>query len=638
MRVWGTGLHRFPRTRRGRSALPSVRIKKTMTRPPHRGSPIRTYLICTNPRSGSWLLSEALASTSLAGNPREWFSSDEEQLHRAEWHMANPADPACENYLDYVRAKSTTANGICGIKLHYYQFAELTRKLSAVEGLQGLPTAELMSAAFPNIKYLWLRRRDKQRQAISYQLACCTDQWWVIDGVKSNRRADIVDEPDFDPHAIACLEQILVENDLKWQSYFRSNNIAPLVLDYEDLVADYRGTVVRVLDWLGIPNAAAADVTPPRLKQQSNARNEEWLARYATFKTAGGHAVPSAQAEIVSPLFERSQKPHDAMPAAWKQWIARNRLRKTPDEAIIEVLTRNGYSRELATAEVGRAASDPFLLAAAEEQQHLNKTVALLNIMQRLADLDSKAKVIEKRSNLSHDEFRDRYYAANRPVIITHLMGCWRAMTAWTPDYLKSTVGDQMVEIMSGREDDPRYELNPQKHRTMLRFADFIDMVYSGNVTNDYYMVANNTFFQRPGVQPLMQDIAIFPEFLDPTAAGRQCFLWFGPAGTVTPLHHDPCNILISQVIGRKRYRLIPTAQWQYVYNSVGVFSDVDCENPDLSRHPQFRDATIIDFVLEPGEVLFMPVGWWHHVRALDVSMSVSFTNFVFPNLFSWAC
>jgi ribosomal protein L16 Arg81 hydroxylase len=104
----------------------------------------------------------------------------------------------------------------------------------------------------------------------------------------------------------------------------------------------------------------------------------------------------------------------------------------------------------------------------------------------------------------------------------------------------------------------------------------------------------------------------------------------------VTPLHHDTSNILIAQVSGRKRYRMIPASQWHYLYNRTGVFSDVDCERPDLARHPEFRHATVIDLVVEPGEVLFMPVGWWHHVRALDVSMTVSFTNFAYPNHYSW--
>ena len=221
-------------------------------------------------------------------------------------------------------------------------------------------------------------------------------------------------------------------------------------------------------------------------------------------------------------------------------------------------------------------------------------------MQEQLARLNSQAKVIERRSHLSRDEFRDRFYAANRPVIIEGLMTGWRAMTTWTPDYLKSVAGDRMVEVMTGRDADPKYEMNARKHRTEMRFADYIDMVYSGRVTNDYYMVANNAFFQKPEAQPLLADFTAFREYLNPVTAGRQCFLWFGPAGTVTPLHHDTSNILMAQVAGRKRYRLIPALQWQYVYNSSGVFSDVDCERPDLTplsgvppcdRHRRCRGA-----------------------------------------------
>jgi ribosomal protein L16 Arg81 hydroxylase len=189
---------------------------------------------------------------------------------------------------------------------------------------------------------------------------------------------------------------------------------------------------------------------------------------------------------------------------------------------------------------------------------------------------------------------------------------------------------------MTGRAADPRYEINAHRHRTDMRFDAYIDKVYSGKVTNDYHMTASNIFFQRPETQPLLNDVTAFPPYLKPSVDGRQCFLWFGPAGTITPLHHDTSNILMAQVKGRKRYRLIPPEQWQYVYNNFGVFSDVDCEAPDLGRHPEFRNATVSDIVVEPGEVLFMPVGWWHHVRALDVSMTVSFTDFVYPNHFLW--
>jgi ribosomal protein L16 Arg81 hydroxylase len=68
----------------------------------------------------------------------------------------------------------------------------------------------------------------------------------------------------------------------------------------------------------------------------------------------------------------------------------------------------------------------------------------------------------------------------------------------------------------------------------------------------------------------------------------------------------------------------------------VGVFSQVDPENPDFNKYPLYRNIKPIELILKPGEVIFIPVGWWHHVRALDVSISVSFTNFVFPNYYNW--
>ena len=67
-------------------------------------------------------------------------------------------------------------------------------------------------------------------------------------------------------------------------------------------------------------------------------------------------------------------------------------------------------------------------------------------------------------------------------------------------------------------------------------------------------------------------------------------------------------------------------------YNSSGVFSDVDPERPDLTRFPRFRHARLFSLTLGPGEGLLIPVGWWHHVRALDICINVSFLNFVFPN------
>uniref|UniRef100_A0A2I2Z392 JmjC domain-containing protein 5 n=1 Tax=Gorilla gorilla gorilla TaxID=9595 RepID=A0A2I2Z392_GORGO len=51
----------------------------------------------------------------------------------------------------------------------------------------------------------------------------------------------------------------------------------------------------------------------------------------------------------------------------------------------------------------------------------------------------------------------------------------------------------------------------------------------------------------------------------------------------------------------------------------------VDVENPDLEKFPKFAKAPFLSCILSPGEILFIPVKYWHYVRALDLSFSVSF-------------
>jgi trehalose 2-sulfotransferase len=141
---------------------------------PRRAAPATTYIVCTNPRSGSWLLSDGLTSTSVAGHPREWFNPLVEQKRRALWLITHPADLTSAQYLNQVRALGVTANGVCGIKLHYYQLSELLKKLTTDSACDNRQAAKLIARAFPNVKYVWLIRHDKERQAISYQLACST--------------------------------------------------------------------------------------------------------------------------------------------------------------------------------------------------------------------------------------------------------------------------------------------------------------------------------------------------------------------------------------------------------------------------------------------------------------------------------
>jgi len=103
---------------------------------------------------------------------------------------------------------------------------------------------------------------------------------------------------------------------------------------------------------------------------------------------------------------------------------------------------------------------------------------------------------------------------------------------------------------------------------------------------------------------------------------------WFGPAGTVTPLHHDPKHNLLVQVVGRKFVRLFAPEHSAALYpHSEAMLcnsSQVDVRCPDHARFPAFGAAPFMDAELGPGDALFIPRGWWHYVVALTSSFSVS--------------
>jgi hypothetical protein len=107
-------------------------------------------------------------------------------------------------------------------------------------------------------------------------------------------------------------------------------------------------------------------------------------------------------------------------------------------------------------------------------------------------------------------------------------------------------------------------------------------------------------------------------------------FFWFGAAGNVTPVHYDGVNNLYGQIFGRKRFTLFDPADTDALYprpraSATSHMGSVDIENVDAARFPLYREARPICCDLAPGDLLFLPAFFWHHVRSLDTSISVNF-------------
>nr|CAG8458696.1 7425_t:CDS:2 [Entrophospora candida] len=102
---------------------------------------------------------------------------------------------------------------------------------------------------------------------------------------------------------------------------------------------------------------------------------------------------------------------------------------------------------------------------------------------------------------------------------------------------------------------------------------------------------------------------------------------WFGPKGTISPMHTDPYHNLLAQVVGKKYIRLYSPEETTNLYpfeqdGFLGNTSQVDVEAPDLERFSRFASAKYQECILEPGELLYIPPGWWHYVKSLTISFS----------------
>lgn len=365
-------------------------------------------------------------------------------------------------------------------------------------------------------------------------------------------------------------------------------------------------------------------ITLPPLRITLNEQqqvNLEWLTQY--------------QQQLAAAIAGQTHA-NTGLSPEWKRWIAENKLQNRPDGTIIQTMVQNGVDIQVAIEEVNRISADPCFQAGSNFVQLLRKLESTLEIYQQLSELSPNAGTIERRSRLSREEFLENYYSKNKPVILTDMIKSWQALSLWTPEYFKTKYGHCQVEIQSNRSSDPLYEIHCERYKKMVSFSDYVDLVMQGGETNDYYMVANNRNLEREEFKSLFNDFEMFPELLNPTDTSGRVFFWFGPAGTITPLHHDPVNLIMAHIYGRKRWRLISPNQTPLMYNYVGVFSKVDGENPDYAKYPLYKNVKIIEVVLEPGEAIFIPVGWWHQVKALDPSIALSFTNFVFPNYYNW--
>ncbi len=266
--------------------------------------PMLSYLVCATPRSGSTLLCELLGQTGVAGQPEEYFEAlrhsgvprrpheyfDRERHANIIERLAfrempdgvvrapNPLWDARDYgpYLQWALEQGTTSNGVFGAKLMWGYLGDFATLLRTIDGMAGLPVPELLTRAFPGLRYVQITREDKVRQAVSLWKAVQTQAWRREDGDSGRPAAT----PVFSFRAINYLVRLLTAHDASWDAYFLGLGRPPLKLTYEELAAAQAPVVHRVLEHLGIPAPDPLALPPPRLFAQADELSEDWVRRF----------------------------------------------------------------------------------------------------------------------------------------------------------------------------------------------------------------------------------------------------------------------------------------------------------------------------------------------------------------------
>jgi LPS sulfotransferase NodH len=250
--------------------------------------PRTSYLICATPRTGSYLLCDALRTTGIAGRPTEYFSLGYERHWSKIWNT-----PDHESYLRHVIDTTTTPNGVFGVKSHPWQFDLFCRRTAARAPVPYVERPDVLAKWFPDLHYVWLRRRDKLHQAISYSRSIQTNVWWDADAPPAPYDEPKPEALRFDFDLITQSVARMVEEDDMWRRFFAAIGVEPLAIDYEDLVTDVGAATLSVLELLGVQNQLPAEfaLAEPTFRRQSDETTLAWERAYRQELRRGPYAL-----------------------------------------------------------------------------------------------------------------------------------------------------------------------------------------------------------------------------------------------------------------------------------------------------------------------------------------------------------
>ncbi|KUI46684.1 hypothetical protein AU198_03735 [Mycobacterium sp. GA-1199] len=229
----------------------------------------------------------------------------------------------------------------------------------------------------------------------------------------------------------------------------------------------------------------------------------------------------------------------------------------------------------------------------------------------------------------SRGELEEHFIGPQRPVVISGATQGWPALERWTNDYLTEKIGARPLspsKVTTAGTHIPDAKSGTMASASEMKFAEYIDLLASGAISDgELYAVQLPIETALPELWPDVR----FPAFVDEDKFAA-VNLWFGPGNNFTSLHYDYADNFLTQVRGKKQVMLCPPREiarvYPYPFGYIGNnLSRVNVADPDLAEFPDWADADRAVVELGPGDMLYIPLFWWHAVWGVGENMSINY-------------
>ncbi len=216
---------------------------------------------------------------------------------------------------------------------------------------------------------------------------------------------------------------------------------------------------------------------------------------------------------------------------------------------------------------------------------------------------------------------------ARHPCIVRGGCGFWQSCIIWSELGFWRTFRGQLVPVELGTY------LSDDFEQKLVDLADYMEYIFNEeSFREDKLYLAQYDLFTR---QPDLEDHVLpLPDFAQLMSSSLSRSMFIGPKGTVSPLHTDPHDNLLCQIVGTKQVILFPPSESDNLYvkdqkaasKTTQIPHDPTLLDDSIidEQFPKLRETSGVHATLSPGDCLYIPDQWFHFVKSHSPAISLA--------------